>query len=120
LGIYLWISFKSPWISPASLSLSPYDENLFKGFPATFIMAGEAEIALDSIETFRDRLSQNIGEDNVTYIAMKDGESPIDLHKSIQLICREVTHDVVTTRWFEPERTYAIMEIATWIGQVLD
>ncbi|KAJ7864032.1 alpha/beta-hydrolase [Mycena leptocephala] len=96
-------AFKSTWISPASLSLSPYDENLFKGFPATFILAGGAEIALDSIETFRDRLSQNIGEDNVTYIAMKD-----------------VTHDVVTMRWFEPERTYAIMEIATWIGQVLD
>jgi acetyl esterase/lipase len=72
-------AFKSPWISPASPSLSPYDENLFKGFPTTFIMAGEAEIALDSIETFRDRLSQNIGEDNVSYIAMKDGESPIDL-----------------------------------------
>ncbi|KAJ7503017.1 alpha/beta-hydrolase [Mycena galericulata] len=73
------------------------------GFPQTFIVAGEAEIARDSIRTFRDRLCWNIGEGKVTYSEMKD-----------------VTHDVVTMRWFEPERTGAIIDISTWIEKVLN
>ncbi|KAJ6594256.1 alpha/beta-hydrolase [Mycena capillaripes] len=97
-------AFTSPWLSPASLKLRSSDvETLFKGFPATFILAGEAEIARDSIRTVRDRLCQSIGEENVTYSEMKD-----------------VTHDVVTMRWFEPERTNAIIDISTWIGKVLN
>ncbi|KAJ7217309.1 alpha/beta-hydrolase [Mycena pura] len=96
------MAYTSPWISPGSLKLHPDDvENLFQGFPATFILSGEAEIARDSIRTFCNRLRQNIGNDK-SYHEMKD-----------------VTHDVVTMEWFEPERTNALKDISAWIGEVL-
>ncbi|KAJ6464612.1 alpha/beta-hydrolase [Mycena vitilis] len=96
-------AFTSSWLSPASLKLRPSDvETLFDGFPATYIQVGEAEIARDSIRTLRARLAHNIGEKNVTYNEMKD-----------------VTHDVVAMRWFEPDRTRAIVDICAWIGKVL-
>ncbi|KAJ6462316.1 alpha/beta-hydrolase [Mycena vulgaris] len=96
------MAYTSAWISPGSLKLSNTD-HLFEGFPVTFILSGEAEIARDSIRTFRDRLCRDIGKDKVTYSEMKD-----------------VTHDVVTMRWFEPERTNAIIDICTWVGEVLN
>ncbi|KAJ7169082.1 alpha/beta-hydrolase [Mycena crocata] len=98
------MAYTSPWISPGSLKLRPSDvENLFQGFPATYLLAGEAEVARDSIRTIRDRLCQDIGKNKVTYNEMKD-----------------VTHDVVTMRWFEPERTDAIMDICAWVEKVLN
>ncbi|KAJ7169109.1 alpha/beta-hydrolase [Mycena crocata] len=96
------MAYTSPWISPGSLKLRPSDiENLFQGFPATYLLAGEAEIARDSIRTIRDRLYRDIGKEQVTYNEMKD-----------------VTHDVVAMQWFEPERTNAIIGICRWVEQV--
>ena len=50
----------SPWFSPASLKL-PKDvvENLFIGFPKTFIHVGEAEVHLDATTTVHDDLQQD-------------------------------------------------------------
>ncbi|KAJ6589904.1 alpha/beta-hydrolase [Mycena vulgaris] len=97
------MAYTSPWISPGSLKIQASDvEHLFRGFPVTFILSGEAEIARDSIRTFCDRLSRDIGKDNVTYIEMKD-----------------VTHDVVVMRFLEPERTMALMEISRWLEGIL-
>ncbi|KAJ7686547.1 Alpha/Beta hydrolase protein [Mycena rosella] len=97
------MAYTSPWISPASLELPPSDiEHLFQGFPATFILSGEAELARDSIRTFNDRLCRDIGKDNVTYKELKD-----------------VTHDVVAMRFFEPERTVALTESSCWLEKML-
>ncbi|KAJ7631434.1 hypothetical protein DFH06DRAFT_1005096, partial [Mycena polygramma] len=103
-NLHVDFAYTSPWLSPASLKLRPSDiETLFSGFPATYIQVGEAEIARDSIRTLRARLTHNIGEENVTYNEMKN-----------------VTHDVVAMRWFEPEKTNAIVDICIWIGKVLN
>ncbi|KAJ7574266.1 alpha/beta-hydrolase [Mycena floridula] len=90
----------SPWISPGSRKLKPI-ENLFAGFPPTYILVGEAEIACDSIRTFRDRLCEDIGKDKVRYNEVMDA-----------------THDILAMTWFEPERTHALKDIASWLKTV--
>ncbi|KLO16755.1 alpha/beta-hydrolase [Schizopora paradoxa] len=84
------------WISPTSLKLEDV-EGLFKGLPKTYLLAGEAEICLDSYRTLRDRLSGDIGG-NLTYNEVKDA-----------------THDFLTMSWHEPERSSAFKDIASWI-----
>ncbi|KZT03149.1 alpha/beta-hydrolase [Laetiporus sulphureus 93-53] len=85
------------WISPASLQLSRF-EGLFTGFPSTYIVCGEAEIGLDAMRTFRDRLIGDIGETKVTYDEVKDA-----------------THDFITMSWHEPERSNILKIIGEWI-----
>ncbi|KAJ4480023.1 alpha/beta-hydrolase [Lentinula aciculospora] len=70
----------------------------YTGFPRTCISAGDAEMQLNSIGTFRARLIRDIGEEKVTYIETVGG-----------------THDFVGLTFHEPERTEALEMIASWI-----
>ncbi|GJF00509.1 alpha/beta hydrolase [Phanerochaete sordida] len=64
----------SAWISPGSLKL-PETHGLFAGFPPTYMTTGDAECTLDQMQTLRDRMRADIGEDNFTYL-----EVPNALH----------------------------------------
>lgn len=87
----------NPWLSPASLEI-PSPSGMFIGFPQTWMMAGSLEQSVDPMRTLRDRLANDIGEENVTYL-----EYP------------EATHDLLTLTWHEPERTEALKELRKWI-----
>ncbi|KAL5492821.1 hypothetical protein ACEPAI_4269 [Sanghuangporus weigelae] len=96
-------AFSSPWISPASRQL-PKDvlENMFTGLPRkVYLLAGEAEICLDSYRTLRERLVRDLGEESVKYNEVRDA-----------------THDFITMPWHEPERTEALQDIGAWIGSL--
>ena len=84
------------YLSPATFSSS---QNVsFKGFPRTFILAGGAEVLLDSIRLLRQGMTRDIGADLVTYV-----EKPL------------AVHDFLTIMWHEPERTECLRLIAQWI-----
>ena len=90
-------AFTNAWISPASKQISS-PSGLFAGFPSTCIVAGEAEIALDSMRTFRDRVVADVGEERVSYVETFGA-----------------THDFVGLSWCEPERTEALKAIGAWV-----
>lgn len=91
----------SPWLSPASLKIQN-PRGLFKGFPKTCIVAGEAELALDPMRTLKERMVQDIGEEHVNYMEVKDA-----------------THDFLTQIWHEPERTETLDLIAKWFEMIV-
>ena len=91
---------KSAWISPASLRLD-VGEDIFANLPKTLIVAGGAELLLDVIRTFRDRMRESLGEDGVTYIEVADG-----------------THDLLAIRFYEPERTDTLIKVARWLDRL--
>jgi len=95
-------AYVSPWISPASLKL-PADvlKGMFKGFPRTYIVVGDGEVALDATRTLRDRMVAGMGENNVELLEVKDA-----------------THDIVTMRFFEPERTETLKLIGAWVDSL--
>ncbi|KAJ7589183.1 alpha/beta-hydrolase [Mycena floridula] len=96
-------AFTSPWISPASLRLEPsVVEAYFKGFPTTYLQSGGEEMQLDSMRTFRDRLINAIGKDQVRYYEVEGG-----------------THDLITMEFFEPERTATLQDISLWLDKTL-
>ncbi|GBE78982.1 alpha/beta-hydrolase [Sparassis crispa] len=91
----------SPWISPASLQLK-VTPGMYAGLPKTCIVAGGAEMTLDPMRTLRDRMQEDMGTRDVTYI-----ETP------------DATHDFFTASWHEPERTNTLREVADWVGSFL-
>ncbi|PCH39691.1 alpha/beta-hydrolase [Wolfiporia cocos MD-104 SS10] len=92
-------AYTNAWISPASLELSDVS-GMFKGFPKTYIAAGDAEILFDAMRTFGKRLAEDIGEDMVTFDAVRDG-----------------THDCLALELHEPQRTDTLKRIASWLEQ---
>jgi len=86
----------NPYISPASLR--PDFAISFHGYPRTFITAGGAEVLLDQIRTFKERLVKDVGEELVQY------------HEAADAI-----HDWLGFQWHEPERSDAYNAIAEWI-----
>ncbi|KAJ7143392.1 alpha/beta-hydrolase [Mycena crocata] len=86
-----------PWLSPGSTTFSDADiRGLFKAYPPTFILAGEAEMSRDCMRVLRDRMQIDMG-DIVTYVEIADAP-----------------HDFVGMSILEPERTEALREIAKW------
>ncbi|EGO20645.1 hypothetical protein SERLADRAFT_477052 [Serpula lacrymans var. lacrymans S7.9] len=89
------------YISPASLHIEP----TFRGFPRTFLIAGEAEVFLDQIKTLRNRMVRDMGEGSdsgqVTYY-----EAPDSIHSPISL------------PWHEPERSDVYQHIAEWMDML--
>ncbi|KDQ62914.1 hypothetical protein JAAARDRAFT_202453 [Jaapia argillacea MUCL 33604] len=88
------------YISPASRNPA-MGKVSFKGFPKTFIVAGGAEVLLDSIRTLRNKMVEDLGEDGdggVTYYEAEDG-----------------IHDYLGATWHEPERSETLAAIAEWI-----
>lgn len=86
----------SAWISPGSLR-ADWTPGAFSGLPKTVIVAGGAEYTLDPMHTVRERLSQDIGTDQVTFIEPPDA-----------------LHDFLMVEWHEPERTDVLRELGTW------
>ena len=87
------------YISPASLHISTAVD--FTGFPKTFIVAGGAEVLLDQIRTFKERMVKDLGEESVKYYEAPDG-----------------FHDYLVFTWHEPERTDTFKELAKWIKTI--
>jgi len=93
----------SHYISPACLF--PTVKTNFKNFPRTFINAGGAEVLIETIRIYRDRMVEELGEGDgvregdgkVRYFEMPDG-----------------VHDYVCFNWVEPERTLTFQEIKRW------
>ncbi|KAF8057580.1 alpha/beta-hydrolase [Lyophyllum atratum] len=88
----------NPYLSPASLSLSNC-HGLFKKFPRTCIVAGDAEQTLDAMVTFRDRLVADIGHDSVLYLEYPDA-----------------IHGFTSFSFFEPQRSDALRDISEWLA----
>ncbi|PAV20303.1 alpha beta-hydrolase [Pyrrhoderma noxium] len=63
------LAFETPYLSPACKVL---DDVSFKGFPKTFITAGDAEVLLDQIRIFKDRITKELGPEKVFYLEAKD------------------------------------------------
>ncbi|PBK61992.1 alpha/beta-hydrolase, partial [Armillaria solidipes] len=88
----------NPWISPVSKALE-VSSGLFKGFPKTCIVAGEAECRVDTIHVLRDRLIEDIGSDNLTYMEIYGA-----------------THCFCSIGVFEPERSEALRGVGNWVS----
>ncbi|KAF9465001.1 Alpha/Beta hydrolase protein [Collybia nuda] len=84
------------YISPASLHPSMTVD--FKGFPRTFIVAGGAEVLLDQIRTFRERMAKDLDDKHLKYVEAEDG-----------------IHDYLVFEWHEPERTDTLKQIGKWV-----
>ncbi|KAJ7665707.1 alpha/beta-hydrolase [Mycena rosella] len=87
-----------PWLSPGSTVFTDADiRGMFKAFPPTFILAGEAEMSRDCMRVLRDRMQIDMGPDGVTYVEIANAP-----------------HDFLGMSILEPERTEALVEIAKW------
>jgi acetyl esterase/lipase len=69
----------------------------FEGFPRTMIVAGEAEMLVDQINTLVGRMKRDLGE-KVYYYEVQDA-----------------VHDFIVFPFCEPERTLALEAIAGWL-----
>ena len=69
----------------------------FEGFPRTMIVAGEAEMLVDQINTLVGRMKRDLGE-KVNYYEVEDA-----------------VHDFILFPFCEPERTLALNAIASWL-----
>ncbi|KAJ7587208.1 Alpha/Beta hydrolase protein [Mycena floridula] len=88
------------YISPASLH--PQMNISFKGFPRTFIVAGEAEIRV-----LKDKMMAELGEGN----GINDDDGQVIYYESVDAI-----HGYVIFEGFEPQRTETLKAIATWFS----
>ncbi len=104
-GGYNVLSFTGPLGSGAASNeytcpSSSFLPNIsFKGFPKTFILSGDAEVLLDQIRVFNDRISKDLGQDMVGYYEGVDG-----------------IHDFLNMPWFEPHRSKALAVAADWVA----
>jgi len=71
----------------------------FEGFPRTMIVAGEAEILVDQINTLVRLMQRDLG-DKVRYYEGHDA-----------------VHDFIFFPFFEPERTMALRAISNWLKE---
>lgn len=70
----------------------------FEGFPRTMIVAGEAEMLVDQINTLVGRMKRDLGE-KVRYYEAQDA-----------------VHDFILFPFCEPERTLALADISDWLA----
>ena len=94
----LKFAWKCSYISPACNELTDVS---FKGFPRTFITAGDAEMLLDQIRVLYKRMSADLGEKDVVYYEAKDS-----------------VHDYLVFPWHEPERSQTFAEITGWVASL--
>jgi acetyl esterase/lipase len=89
-----------PYLSPASLALAS-PRGLFTGFPPTCIVTGEAEQTLGPMQTARDRLVCDVGEENVRYLEYRDAN-----------------HAFLSLPLFKTQRARAYGDMGRWIVEV--
>lgn len=98
LGPYgLGMASCNRYISPACMH--PSVQARFKGFPRTFITAGDAERLLDQIRTLRNRMATDMGADKVTYYEATDA-----------------IHDCLAFPW-DPAYPATLKAIQQWLAQ---
>ncbi|KAJ7186798.1 alpha/beta-hydrolase [Mycena filopes] len=86
-----------PWMSPGSTMFSDDEmKGVFKDFPPTFILAGEAEMTRDPMRVLRDRMMADMGN-QITYVEVANAP-----------------HDFLGLSVLEPERTEGLQEIEKW------
>jgi acetyl esterase/lipase len=85
----------NPYISSASKDLPDVS---FFGFPPTFITCGGIELLRDQIHTLRDRMTRDLGKENVSYFEAPDS-----------------VHDYLIFDFQEPERGQTLQAIAEWV-----
>jgi acetyl esterase/lipase len=90
------IANTNPWISPISKHVNGVS---FRGFPKTFIAAGDLEVLRDQIVVLKETMEREIGEDNVEYYL-----APL------------AVHDFIMLGWHEPERTDGLKKVAAWVA----
>ena len=85
----------NPYISPASGYITEM-EGLFKGFPPTYISAGDAELIVDDSIVAAERLK----EDGVDVVLDVEADA---------------IHDYMIFTWWEPERTEGLRRLCKWL-----
>ncbi|KAK7032824.1 Alpha/Beta hydrolase protein [Favolaschia claudopus] len=92
-----------PWLSPGSLMFADDAiKGLFKAFPPTCILAGEAEMSRDSMRVLKRRMAADMGDDKVTYVEVANAP-----------------HDFLALEMLEPERSEGLRRVAAWISGVV-
>ncbi|KAJ4466255.1 alpha/beta-hydrolase [Lentinula aciculospora] len=91
---------RNPYFSPASLKL-PHTPGLYKGFPSTCIIGGDAEQILDPMCTFHDLLVTDNGPVGMELLIYPDGN-----------------HCFTSSPLFEPQRSQAFADAASWLLHV--
>ncbi|CAE6424431.1 unnamed protein product [Rhizoctonia solani] len=84
---------RNPYITPGSMYLT--GDRLFKGFPPTYIICGEAEAFVQEIRVLQSRMKEDC---NVIYDEVLDA-----------------IHDFVVFPQWEPERSETFKKIVGWI-----
>jgi len=103
---------RNPYISPASRSMA-FPGASFTGFPRTFIVGGGAEVLIDQIRTFKDRMIKDLGEYGRV---VSDGEKGKEREGSVKYYeAPDAVHDYLVFRWHEPERSETLKAIARWV-----
>lgn len=87
-------AWTNAYISPACNELS----SSFKGFPRTFIVAGDSELLYDQIKVLYGRMVADLGSESVGYYEGKDS-----------------VHDYLSFLWHEPQRSETIEVIKHWM-----
>lgn len=88
-------AFEDPWISPASLEIVKKGD-IFAGYPPTLMLAGDAELFLDSVKTARDRMVAD-GVD-VELVIVPDG-----------------THCMIALPFHDREKAETYDMVAPWV-----
>ena len=101
---YATRAFVGPHDAKTNVYLAPASRYLegkvsFKGFPRTFMNAGGKERLRDPTRLLRDRLIEDLGEENVTYVEPA-----------------EAAHIYTAFPFMEPERSNTLKQVDEWIG----
>ncbi len=91
----------NPYLSPGSVhpNMPPVS---FKGFPKTFIVAGDAEIFIDQIRGLTRRMRTDLGAGGVYYHEEKDA-----------------IHDYIALKAWEPEGAKTRVILGAWLSEAL-
>lgn len=91
----------NPYFGPASIHPAMEDKVSFKGFPRTFLSYGGAERLRDPNRVLGRRMKRDLGEDKVTILESADA-----------------IHDFITSVWYEPARSEALLAIGSWVDNL--
>ncbi|KAJ7451008.1 alpha/beta-hydrolase, partial [Mycena galericulata] len=91
-----------PFLSPGSLALAD-TRGLFKDFPPTCILAGEAELSLSPMQTVRDRLVADMGDERVRYLEYADAN-----------------HIFLAMPVFPVQRDQAYRDVGRWVSDLFE
>lgn len=93
---------QNPYLSPASRRISTDKAaGMFKGFPTTFISVGGAEVFRTAIETLRERMVEDLGEEKFVFDEVPDA-----------------VHCFPAFSWCEPESGQALERAARWVDSL--